>query len=402
MNPNLTKRVPATSRLLVRLAAFSGLAGTQLWCAASDDNAPEGKTPETQLEAGARDSGDGQDASLEDAADAATVSRCTEAFCRVSVPETDTRSLNGIWARSSTDVWLVGSSGFAAHFDGNGWSKIPTGTKYTMLAVAGLSDGTVWAASNGHSFFALDRPAEDGGAPIVDGSFSGMVTGIAPYGTAEAFAVGEVVVSWDDPLGGDDIWRFTNADGEGAKWWPVSPSCTWYNASRGCPTFRAVWVQSATTQWFAGDDGKIYRSAGAEADGGSDGGGPPRLKLVETDSSSLRGLKALWGSGENDVWAVGAQGVIRHWVGGEAWTVVPSPVTDDLYGLWGASANDIWAVGDHGAVIHWNGAEWSVAPVPFVPTSRPRLRSVTGAGHDVWIAGEGVVLRTASTSGDAP
>ncbi len=25
-------------------------------------------------------------------------------------------------------------------------------------------------------------------------------------------------------LGGDDIWRYTNADGEGAKWWPVSPS----------------------------------------------------------------------------------------------------------------------------------------------------------------------------------
>lgn len=400
MSSHFTKRLRATSRSFVRLAALTGLVGTQLWCASSDDT-PDAKSPETQLEAGVQDAGNGQEASVDDGgADAATVARCTEAYCRVTVPETDTRSLNAIWARSSTDVWLVGSSGFASHFDGNAWSKVPTGTKYTMFAVTGLSDGTVWGASNGHSFFALDRAPEDGGVPVVDGGFSSMVTAVTPSGTAEAFAVGEVVVSWDDPLGGDDIWRYTNADGEGAKWWPVSPPCTWYSASRGCPTFRAVWAQSPTTQWFAGDDGKIYRSVGTEVDDGA--GGAPRLKLVETDSRSLRGLKALWGSGENDVWAVGAQGVIRHWVGGEAWIIVPSPVTDDLYGLWGAAPDDVWAVGDHGAVIHWNGTEWSVTPVPFVPTSRPRLRSVTGAGHDVWIAGEGVVLRTASTSGDAP
>ncbi len=54
-------------------------------------------------------------------------------------------------------------------------------------------------------------------------------------------------------------------------------------------------------------------------------------------------------------------------------------MTNDLYGVWGAAPDDVWAVGDHGTVIHWNGSDWSVTPVPFAPTSRPRLRSISGS-----------------------
>jgi hypothetical protein len=173
-------------------------------------------------------------------------------------------------------------------------------------------------------------------------------------------------------------------------------------------------VHSARIQWFAGQDGKVYRTdtsdAGASDDGGKvDGGkadgGAERLRLTEVSSSSLRTLEGLWGFAENDVWAVGAQGAIRHWTGGDAWSIVPSPVTVDLHAVWGSRSDDVWAVGDAGMVLHWDGKIWSVTPTPFGDTNRPRLYAVSGTGSDVWIAGESTLLRATSASspdGGAP
>ena len=116
-------------------------------------------------------------------------------------------------------------------------------------------------------------------------------------------------------------------------------------------------------------------------------------------SSSLRRLEALWGAGENDVWAVGAQGVIRHWSGGPAWTIVPSPVIEDLHGVWGSRSDDVWAVGDDGVVIHWDGKAWTVSETPLPENNRPRLYSVSGQGSEVFIVGESTVLRSIAKEG---
>jgi hypothetical protein len=39
---------------------------------------------------------------------------------------------------------------------------------------------------------------------------------------------------------------------------------------------------------------------------------------------------------------------------------VTSGTTSTLYGVWGSGANDVWAVGAGGVVLHWNGSAGSV------------------------------------------
>ena len=111
---------------------------------------------------------------------------------------------------------------------------------------------------------------------------------------------------------------------------------------------------------------------------------------------------AVHGASASDVWAVGDQGVIRHFTGGASWDVVPSPVAADLYAVWGARPDDVWAAGDDGVVLHWDGTAWSQKKTPFAQENRPRLYAVYGTGDDVWVAGESALLRSTSTTGGEP
>jgi hypothetical protein len=62
-------------------------------------------------------------------------------------------------------------------------------------------------------------------------------------------------------------------------------------------------------------------------------------------------LRAVWGSGGNDVWAVGDGGTLLHY-DGDVWDPQSSPTVNDLYGLWGRAADDVFAVGDYGTILH--------------------------------------------------
>jgi hypothetical protein len=55
-------------------------------------------------------------------------------------------------------------------------------------------------------------------------------------------------------------------------------------------------------------------------------------------------LYGIWGSGANDVWAVGAQNNIVHY-DGAAWTNVVSGANGSLSAIWGSGPNDVWAGG---------------------------------------------------------
>jgi hypothetical protein len=67
----------------------------------------------------------------------------------------------------------------------------------------------------------------------------------------------------------------------------------------------------------------------------------------EAARPSVSSLSGVWGSGENDVWAVGSGGAIFHY-NGLAWSFIDPPVSTDepeLFGVWGSGPNDVWAVG---------------------------------------------------------
>src|SRR5262249_3994561 len=70
-------------------------------------------------------------------------------------------------------------------------------------------------------------------------------------------------------------------------------------------------------------------------------------------SQTTTQLRAVWGSGPSDVYAVGATGTIVHSDdGGVTWTARQSGTTSNLWGIWGASSSDIYIVGDPGTARH--------------------------------------------------
>lgn len=98
-------------------------------------------------------------------------------------------------------------------------------------------------------------------------------------------------------------------------------------------------------------------------------------------SPTTNALNALWGSAEDDVWAVGAKGTILHWQG-STWTQVHSPTTDTLYAIWGSSAKDVWIVGGL-TTLRWQGSSWEKAVIPI-----SSAYGIWGSSaSDIWIVG---------------
>ena len=136
----------------------------------------------------------------------------------------------------------------------------------------------------------------------------------------------------------------------------------------------AIWG-TAEAIWVVGD-GWIARSTGSSF----------------TAPVTLYGI---WGSGPNDIWAVGKAGTIMHGTAVNTtwqWQTIHSDATSvDLYGIWGSGPNDIWVVGQKGVILHGDGAGWA-SVASDVTTS---LNAVWGIGAtDVWAVGNnGVTLR---------
>jgi hypothetical protein len=110
----------------------------------------------------------------------------------------------------------------------------------------------------------------------------------------------------------------------------------------------------------------------------------------------------IWGSGPNDIYAVGDSTPnlpIVHW-DGATWTQATAdsswqPGSTTLYGVWGSGAGDVFAVGTKGTVMHSDGKQWSLMDtVSGVDLSTVDFSSVWGAAwNDVYAVGaRGAIL----------
>jgi hypothetical protein len=111
--------------------------------------------------------------------------------------------------------------------------------------------------------------------------------------------------------------------------------------------------------------------------------------LAAIDGGKDASFYGIWGSGSDDVWAVGAgaapgdAGMILHWNGG-SWAPSSTPPISGLGGVWGSGSTDVWAVG--GDIVHWDGSAWSI--VDSSDAAHFNLSAVWGSGgNDVWAVG---------------
>ena len=115
-----------------------------------------------------------------------------------------------------------------------------------------------------------------------------------------------------------------------------------------------------------------------------------RADTLWTDNARWIELFDIWGSDENDVWAVGSSNdrsaAIWHWDGTKWQNIDPGFsgwVRAEYFDIFGIGKDDFWIVGDidrafyphdtHGALLHYNGS-WHL----IMPDSLPPLMSVWG------------------------
>ena len=101
------------------------------------------------------------------------------------------------------------------------------------------------------------------------------------------------------------------------------------------------------------------------------------------------------GYSDNDLWAVGTNGLTLHW-DGVAWRSTSNPIDQTLVHLndvISVSTNDVWAVGgnpstnDSPLILHWDGVAWSVLPTQASTPGRLFYGVTTDNSNELWAVG---------------
>ena len=141
--------------------------------------------------------------------------------------------------------------------------------------------------------------------------------------------------------------------------------------------YRAVWASPSGIVWASGSLKRVTRY------------NPVTNRFNELELDDSADIYGLWGTSDDDVWALALAGQVYHWDGvtfGALGSVSPVVMED----ISGSGPQDVWAVGWSGTVMHRTTGDFeALAPA----TSRDLTAVHARAPDDVWIAGEsGTVL----------
>ena len=159
----------------------------------------------------------------------------------------------------------------------------------------------------------------------------------------------------------DDVWVVgadTGSDGVLMHW-----NGTEWSRILGLGAGDAWWIEGTeTTLWISCAGGRILRydlSTGA---------------IAEDTLDLPRTMFGIWPASDTDAWAVGGDpdvgvdtAVLYHW-NGETWQPAELPpeaaAAGTIFKVTGAASNDVWAVGNDGIALHYDGSSWTLVPTP--------------------------------------
>lgn len=292
----------------------------------------------------------------------------------------------GLWIMGPDDAWACGD-GVASHWDGARWTREVVDRMPSSRLCAVWSDGDAVWFSDGTFVRRRNRDAQwdfesessqvtaVGGAPddvwlgrqdgviqrISEGRFVGVTR------TRPRFDVTRLAGTDDATLRA--LTPATLMSFDGRAWFEASAPPRFYELHGAFPL-------DATDTWLAGLTRAGTRDGGRAARWSRDAG---ERDVLETEAP----LRAVAGSGRDDVWAVGDGGAAWRWDGAR-WAQTETGVTTALRDVWARSRDDAWAVGDGATALHWDGARWQRTALPMAV----ELTRVHGrAADDVWAIG---------------
>jgi hypothetical protein len=306
-----------------------------------------------------------------------------------------------MWGSGTDDIWVVGGSGVAAHWEGTDWEHAFGGISEDLTGVASAAD-QVWAV--GRYGMVLHWT---GGKLLNERTQNKTLWDVWAYSADDVWAVGNegILLHWD-----------------GSHWTTASPPA---GVNVGVTTrLVTVWGSAPDDVWTAGRDGELWHYDGtvwSDVDIGTTdrlfglaGSGPDDIYMLATDdafpfqstlwhydgsdwspvSTPSTELRAIWGSSADDVWATAPEHILHF--DGTSWSTFDSgPSTPSIHHLWGRGPDDVWAAGSFGTVWHWDGATWSFVASPTTGAqSSVHLTGIAGTADEEWIVGpDGELLR---------
>ena len=283
-------------------------------------------------------------------------------------PAGDTNTvLHGVSAASANDVWAVGSTHngllpsrtLTLHWDGSGWTIVPSPSPDTqlneLLGVAAISPTDAWAVG-----------------------FRGGTHGETPLET--------LILRWD-----------------GVSWTQVPAP----NVPGGANQLAAVTAVAPDDVWAVGSAG------GAPLSMRWNGNAWTVVPVARNRGMSTEKLTGIAGAAGNDLWAVGdgrgffsnrTSATIKRW-NGVYWTdkvcraSSPSNPPPDyegggpdffFTGISAAASDDVWAVGASGSgpfIQHWDGQAWTTVIHPRAFPNSAVLHGVATGPGGAWAVG---------------
>lgn len=317
--------------------------------------------------------------------------------------------LNGVFARTDTDAWAVGTqfgpAGAAPpppvtyHWNGSSWTLVPTpalGVNSAMVGISASSATDAWAV--GFEVFGWRQHKTllehwNGSAWSVDtadqmiGGTGLELTSVLDLSPANAYAVGQ----GSGPL--IEHWN-------GTSWSPVTlPSVAFTPA----PGSEAISASSPSDIWVAGT-GTNPTTFQATAEALHFNGSTWSVVQLAQPGTNTPAISAVTALSPTNAWAVGSDigattpigggTLIEHW-NGTSWSIVPSPTPgadDSLTGVAARSASDVVAVGTalpsinggptQAVILRWNGSTWSDDTGGTIPGSLSAAAAFPGSAEE--------------------
>ncbi|NVB42443.1 hypothetical protein G6O69_31760 [Pseudenhygromyxa sp. WMMC2535] len=185
---------------------------------------------------------------------------------------------------------------------------------------------------------------------------------------------------------GSDLWIAGNEGTVGHR--AADGSWTSENVGTSAALW-GIWGSSATDVWTVGGDIPGDAPVLAHFDGSA-----WSLETLPDADREFDALLKVWGTGPDNVFAVGHQGVIFHY-DGDAWVQQPSGVTRDLISLWGTGPDEIVAVGgrSNGVIARYDGEAWTSEVIGELPGLNGVWVAEDGTATSVGV--DGVVIEVA-------
>jgi hypothetical protein len=249
--------------------------------------------------------------------------------------------LRDLWGSSDHDIFAVGDGGTILHYDGHGWSQIPSGTDCHLRSLWGTSSRDLFAAGGGGTILHYDGSTWS--TLFADPSLNFF--GIWASSSSDIYCIGMTNTWGDDGM----VSRVYHYDGSACR--PVA------EATGDFAELRSIWASSSTDIYAVGE-------------------GDPDGTMLHYDGVTwtqaplpVRFVMAIWGSSSRDVFVVGGEerndehspgSYLTHFDGTEWRSEATNLVRYcDFSNVGGSSAKDVYFLG--GGLDHFNGSSFDAS-----------------------------------------